>query len=147
MLQLDEIRTRIEGRVTSLQGKLQGASAFADLVERQQLPQWDFGGFVLPGRLAGGAAQALSGMFVQDFSETVMVVLVTRVQGDPTGQKALDEITPLVREVVAAVCGWAPEGAPGIYQLASGELVGSQGGALIFQIDFSLNDQLRINPS
>ncbi|OYY67414.1 hypothetical protein [Sphingomonas sp. 28-63-12] len=32
---------------------------------------------------------------------------------------------------------------PGVFSLVKGELVGSQGNALIFQLDFTLSDQLR----
>jgi hypothetical protein len=144
LLRLDHVRARIEAQLPALAGNLGNAGDFAQLIERNQLPQYRHGGFVLPGRLAGGAARAMAGMFVQDLDETVSVVLVTRVQGDPSGGKALDEITPLVRAVIEAVCGWGPDDAPGVFTLVSGELVGSQGGALIFQLDFALSDQLRI---
>ena len=71
-------------------------------------------------------------------------ILADRVTGDPLGDKALKDISPLVAAVIEAVCGWAPDDAIGVFELRSAELVGAKGGALIFQIEFTLNDQLRI---
>ena len=46
--------------------------------------------------------------------------------------------------MIEAVCGWAPDDAIGVFELRSAELVGAKDGALIFQLEFTLNDQLRI---
>lgn len=146
MFRLDDVRARIEERVPSLAGRMENAGQFAQLVERNQLPQVTPAGFILPGGLVGGQAEAMTGMFIQTFDETVSIVLADRVAGDANGGKALDGMTPLVRDVVNAVCGWGPDGAIGIFILRSGELVGSQAGVLVFQLDFSMSDQLRINP-
>lgn len=146
MIRVDEVRERIAARVPALEGKLGNAGEFAQLVERNQMPQHHTAGFVLPGNLQGGAASAMTGAFLQHFSETVIVVLAARVANDPTGARATDEISPLVRDVIDAVCGWGPDDAPGIFALVSGELVGTQAGTLIYQIDFALDDQLRITP-
>lgn len=143
MLRIDEVRARIESQVPALVGNLGNAAQFAQLVDKGQLPQWRNGGFVLPGSLIGGQVRSATSAFIQDFEETIAVVLVCRVASDPLGDKALDEITPLVRAVVMGLVGWAPDDVPGIYSLVKGELVGSQGGALIFQLDFTLSDQLR----
>ncbi len=143
MLQIDALRARIEEQVPSLVGNLGNATQFAQLVDKGQLPQWRMGGFILPGGLIGGQVRSATAAFIQDFQETIAIVLVCRVASDPLGERALDEITPLVRDVVMGVIGWAPEGVPGVYSLVKAELVGSQGGALIFQIDFTLFDQLR----
>lgn len=144
MLRVDEVRARIAVQVPELAGNLGSAGQFAALVERRQLPQWRAGGFVLPGTVSGGALRSASAAaFIQDIEETILVVLVVRVAADPTSSKALDEISPLVRAVVDGVIGWGPETAPGVFALARGELVGSQDSALIYQLDFTLQDQLR----
>lgn len=146
MFRLDDVRARIEERVPALSGRMENAGQFGQLIERNQLPQVTPAGFILPGGLAGGQAEAMTGMFIQSFDETVSIVLADRVAGDANGSKALDGITPLVRDVVNAVCGWGPDDAIGVFILRSGELVGSQAGVLVFQLDFSMSDQLRINP-
>ena len=114
------------------------------MVDRNQLPQVTPAAYVLPAGLSGGSAEAGAGMFVQSFRETVSVVIVVRVAGDPTAARAIDEASPIVRAVIEAVAGWAPDDAIGIFILAQAELVGATGGALVFQIDFALDDQLRI---
>lgn len=144
MIRLDEVRERVEGRVPALVGRLGNAAGFANLVENNQLPQVTPAGFVLPGGIRGGAADAVTGMFRQTFDEIVMVVLVCRVAGDPLSSKAIDEISPLMRDTINAVVGWAPDDAIGVFQLAQAELVGATKNALVAQIDFALNDQLRI---
>lgn len=144
MIRVDAVRARIAARVPALSGRIDNAGQFAALVERNQLPQVTPAAFVLPGGLAGGSADAAAGLFRQDMTELVLVVLVVRVAGDARGGAALDTMTPLVNAVVGAVAGWGPDDAPGVYILDRAELVGAKDGALVFQIDFSLQDQLRI---
>lgn len=144
MIRLEEVRERIETLVPSLAGRLGYAGQFTALVERNAMPQVTPAGYVLPGMLAGGTPSAASGAFIQNFRETVMVVLVVRVAGDALGAGGVDELTPIIRGVVEAVCGWGPDDAPGVFVLGSGELVGSKDGCAIYQLDFNLEDQLRI---
>jgi hypothetical protein len=140
---IEEVAARIEAEVAELTGQLGEAADFADLVERKKLPA-KTGGFVLPGGLRGGAADAASGLFRQSFDEIVKVVLVVRVAGDPLRAKAVASLVPLARATINAVAGWAPDDAIGVFRLVQAELIGASGGALIFEIDFALDDQLRI---
>lgn len=144
MIRVDEVRARIEERVPELAGRMGTAGEFARLVQANQLPQQTPAAFVLPGAIAGGAASAMTGLFRQSFVEGVQVVLVVRVAGDATGGRAMDEIAPLIRAVVASVVGWTPDDALGVFVLARGDLVGTEAGSLVYQIDFTLDDQLRI---
>lgn len=146
MIRIDEVRARIEALVPALANRIGNAGQFAQLVERNQMPNQAVSAFVLPGTLQGGNADLSVGLFRQAFQESVIVVLATRVANDPTGAKAADEITPLVRDVITAVCGWGPDDAPGAFVLGAGELVGTQSGTLVYQLDFLLSDQLRITP-
>lgn len=144
MFRLDEVSARLAERVPALAGRLGHAGGFAQMIKAGQVPQQTPAGFVLPGGFGGGSVNAMTGMFVQDFTETVMLVVVVRVASDPLGTAALDEITPIVRDCIAALAGWGPADASGVFVLARGELVGATGGALMFEINFSLTDQLRI---
>lgn len=144
MIRLAEVTARIDGQVPALAGRIGTAGDFANVVDRNQLPQVTPAAYVLPAGLSGGNAEAGAGMFIQSFRETVSVVIVVRVAGDPTAARAIDEASPIVRAVIEAVAGWAPDDAIGIFILAQAELVGATGGALVFQIDFALDDQLRI---
>jgi len=144
MIRVDDVRQRIEAQVPALVDRLGNAGDFANLVDHNRLPQQTPAGYVMPGGLRGGQADAVAGMFRQAFDEVVIVVLVTRVAGDPLASAAIDEISPLARDTIQAVAGWGPADAIGVFQLAQAELVGAKDGALVFQIDFALNDQLRI---
>jgi hypothetical protein len=144
MIQVDAVRERIEARVPDLVGYMGTAGEFAALVEENQLPQRSPQGFVLPGRLTGGAADASNAIFRQEIHEIVGVVLTVTVHGDALGTAGVDEITPLLRDVINAVCGWGPDDAPGVFVLSSGELVGTKAGTIVYHLDFSLQDQLRI---
>ena len=146
MIRIDEVRQRIEARVPALAGRLQNAAEFAVMVETNRLPQHTPAAFVLPGAVNGGQASAMSGLFVQGLVETVIVVVVHRAHGDPLAAKAIDAAAPIVREVVGAVAGWGPDDATGTFVLGRAELVGAKDGALVFQIDFLIDDQLRITP-
>ncbi|MFV0642920.1 MAG: hypothetical protein ACK5NN_00215 [Sphingomonadaceae bacterium] len=146
MIRLDAVTARLEARVPALAGRLGNAADFAAVVERNAIPQITPAAFVLFAGLWGGTADLMTGLFRQDFKESVSVVLMDRVAGDPLGEKALRDVTPMVRNIIEAICGWGPEDAPGVFQLGQAELVGAKGGALVFQIDFTLNDQMRIDP-
>ncbi len=144
MIRLSEVHARIEALVGELAGRIGDAARFDQLVEAGQAPQNTPAAFVLPGPIAGGRAQAMSGMFVQDFRETAIVVLFVRATDNPRGDKAIAGLTPLARAVVQAVAGWAPEGAVGVFALDHGEFVGSSRGALVYELRFAIDDQLRI---
>ena len=83
----------------------------------------------------------------------VSVVLCKRVSGDPTGSKAIDEMKTFAEHAIKAIAGWEPpvaegEAEPiGVFEFAQGELVGAVDSTLVFQLDFRLNDQLRIFPT
>lgn len=145
MIRTDDVRDRIENKVALLQGRVRNAGEFTQLVESNAFPADPQSAFILPGPLRGGAVVAgMSGAFVQQLGETVIVVLVCRIANDATGAKAMDTLTPLIREVVEALCGWSPEGAIGTFALGAGELVGSAQGRVLYHLEFSLDDQLRI---
>lgn len=145
MIRLDACRARISEKVPELPAaRLGNAAQWGVLVQNDRLPTQSPFAYVLPGGLQGGAADAIAGMFRQNFLEVVSVVLLVRVAGDALGDKALQDIDPLLRDVIQAIAGWAPDGAVGVCQLQRAELIGAKDGAVIFQIDFALNDQLRI---
>lgn len=145
-MRLAAVTARIEARVAELAGRTLHAGDFADLVDKNRLPQMTPAAYVLPGGMTGGTAEMMAGLFVQGFTETVMVVLAVRVAGDALHAAAIDQVDPLVTDVVTAIAGWGPDDAPGIFVLGRAELVGAKDGLLIFQIEFNLMDQLRITP-
>jgi hypothetical protein len=147
IIRLPDVAARIAERVPALAGRLDNAGQFSQVIEQNLFPQQSPWGFVLPGGLAGGSAEYATGLFVQSLVESVIVVLLVQVAGDPFGGKALDEVTPLVRDVVFGVVGWGPDDAPGVFVLRSAELTGSMAGWIFYEVTFALDDQLRIDPT
>lgn len=146
MIHVSEVFDRVTDKVPALAGRLQGATDFARLVAEKKLPQNTPAAFVLHGALDGGKADLATGYFRQEMVESISIVLIVRSASDPTGMRAMEDMVPLVRAVVKGVAGWGPDDAPGVFTLGRGDLVGAEAGALIYQIDFRLNDQLRIIP-
>lgn len=134
--------TRLNATVVDLYGRVEGAAEFTDLMQRNDLPQATPAAFVLPLGLAGQQADAMAGAFTQAITETVGVVLVVRGH-DRTGKRALERIDQLIRDVIAALIGWAPANEIGAFKLMRGQLIGLRAGALLYQIDFAISDQLR----
>lgn len=101
--------------------------------------------FVLPIGLSGGPADAVTGLFRQPIERIEGVLLVVRAADDVTGGAGLVQLEPLIEAVVAAVVGSAPDDEiVGTWRLVKGELAQIAGGVLTYQLDFAIEDQLRI---
>jgi len=138
--------TRIEARVSSLAGRIYGAADFARLMATNDIRSIQGGAYVLSMSLRGGQARAATGAFVQDVEEGLSIVLVQRSE-DPRAIQALATIEAQRDAVIAGLLGWAPHGEPGPMRLSQGRMINVGAGLLVFQIDFAVATQLRINPS
>lgn len=138
-----EVIARLQAQVPDLAGRVEGAASFADLMRRNALPQHTPAAHVLPLGLRGGKADAASGAFTQAFDETVAVLLTVRSY-DRTGAPALEDVDTLIRVIVEAVAGWAPGDEVGVFALGRGQLVNMSAGTIVYQLDFTISDQLRI---
>lgn len=143
-MRLDAVIDRIGATVPALSGRVEGAAELSALVKSGNLPQQMPAAFVLPLGLRGGQAEAATGIFIQSFEDTISVVIVEEAAGDATGAIALPTIDTLAWSIIAAVCGWAPGDEVGVFRLARGQLVSLSAGAVIYQLDFAIQDQLRI---
>ena len=91
---------------------------------------------ILIGHSAGGA-------FTQILREMVSVVLTLRTYDRAAGDD-LPELHELIQAVLQAVAGWGPDGSVGVFELARGSLIHNRDGRLVYQLDFAIDDQLRI---
>lgn len=133
----DDIIARLKERVPGLQNRVEGASGMANL------PQITPAARVIASALQGGQADAATGLFRQTFDETVSVYLVFRnVQG--VGGNELDLFDSLKFAVIEALAGWAPEDSFGVLRLMRGAIDRFEAGTLIYRIDFTIGNQLRI---
>ncbi len=138
-----EVMTRLKALVPGLARRVEGAADFAELMRRNALPQQTPAAHVLPLGLQGGREDAIAGAFRQDVVEVVGVLLTLRTFSQ-TGAATLPELNLLIRDVINAVAGWGPAEAVGVFRLARGHLVTMSAGTIVYQIEFSISDQLRI---
>jgi hypothetical protein len=140
-----DVSARIEAKVPALAGRFEAAARLAQLIAREQAPERTPAAFALFGEIQGGAADMITGFFSQHVRETVAVLLFERAADDRHGGKAGAKLSSLVTDVIEAVCGWGPDdGIGGVFTLRSAGFVGFVGSALLYQIDFALDDQMRI---
>lgn len=138
------MKARIAAACPALAGRIGTTTQLSDAMARNALPQFTPAAFLLTLGLRGGAADAATGLYRQSVDRFLGVVLVVRSAADPLGEAVEDELERLIEGVIGAVAGWGPADVPGVYRLARGELVSLAGGAATYQLDFVLDDQLRI---
>lgn len=142
---IDAVITRLKTEVNAFSNRVEGAADFAGLMKRNALPQKTPAAHVLPLGLAGGQVDAVAGLFRQNFKETVSVMLTIRTN-TRTGAKALADVRTLIFDIITAIAGWAPSDEIGVFALSRGHLVNMSAGTLVYQLDFTITDQLRIQP-
>lgn len=130
--------------IPALASRVFGAAKLGELTERGSIGTVGTAAFVLPLGLRGGAADVATGLFRQPLDRLVGIVLVVRNVGDATGAKAMTELDPLVEAVIQLLAGWGPDDIFGVFTLARGELVSIDKGTITYQLDFAIEDQLRI---
>lgn len=141
---VDNVAALVETAAPQFAGRVQRAADLTELVRKGQLPQAPVSAFILPlGLRPRSEGDAMAGAFVQQVDETVGVLLVVRAAGDATGGKALPTIDSLVDSVIATLAGVAVGDEPGVLRLSRGALISAEAGVVIYQIDFTLQRELR----
>jgi len=145
----EAVRARLAD-MEALAGRIEPAASLSDLIAQNRLPQVTPAAFVLPLGLRGGKADAAAGLYRQQLAEMLGVVLIIRSAGDATGARGADQLTPLRNAVIRRIVGWAPpsdwtgDETIGVFTLSRGELLSLRAGALVYQLDFAVDDQVRI---
>jgi hypothetical protein len=139
-----EVATRISSEVAALKDRVEYVAALAALAAEGAMPQREVAAFVVPMGFDSRGAQAVVGMYTQAIVDTVGVVLCVKAFGDASAKRALVTIDALVDDVTKAVAGWSPGATAGVFEATRGRLVSVTKGLVIYQLDFSLLDQLRI---
>jgi hypothetical protein len=141
-------RQRIETVVPDLAKRVEEIADLAALIRQKQLPAHSPWAFVVPAGIDGGVPDAATGVYRQHVKEVVGVILVLQVPGDPKARRALATLDDLIVDVIQAVCGWSPDDdSIGVFELRRGRLLSVDGGNVMYQLDFSMDDQLRITGS
>lgn len=140
---IDPVIARLEAQVPELSGRVDGGRAFLDLIRANKLPGHSLACYVFPAGIQGGKADAMAGAFTQILRYRVSVVLFLRTTGQ-TGKRALDRIDAFLMQVIHAVAGWAPSDEVGVFELTAANPVDIGAGRMAWQLDFNINDELRI---
>ena len=142
---LDAVCDRLKAEVEEFGERIEQAAEFTAMVREKRFPQVTPAAFVLPVGLRGERADASAGVFTQNLAETIAVVMVFSAH-DRTGERALNRLNDFLREVIAVIAGWAPDGVTGVFQVSRGAVSSFQDGRLVYQLEFSIIDQLRLFP-
>jgi hypothetical protein len=141
---IDQVIARLKDRAPGLASRVEGAAAFSAMMQRGQLPQVTPAAHVIPVGLSGGPVDSAANVFTQRMNEVIGVVLTVR-SNDQAGARGVEPIEQLKSETIAAIAGWAPnDDIVGVFRLSSGRMLSVQGGAIVYQLDFAIEDQLRI---
>jgi hypothetical protein len=142
---VEQVKDRIEAQVSGL--TVDEAFDFAELVRQGALPQRKEAAFVLPlGFNAGEAQSDIAQFYKQTLDEVVGIVLVVQSLGDPKAKRAIATVATLTQSILLAVCGWHPAEAVGDFRALRGRLISVNAGTVFFQIEFSIQTQLRFAP-
>ena len=141
---IDALITRLKAQVNQLR-TVEDAASLSVLVKNGTLPQQTPAAYVIPVGLVGGQGQSSSGLYTQILTEVFGVIVAFNTHSGTAAGK-MGTLDTLLRDVIAAVAGWGPEQAVGVFELRRGNLLSMNAGAVIYQLDFAINDQLRITP-
>ncbi|NCM96149.1 MAG: hypothetical protein GW948_02195 [Rhodobacterales bacterium] len=134
--------TRLKAEVSDLR-TVEGAASLSVLVKNGSLPQQTPAAWVIPVGMIGGQGQSAAGLYTQMMTEVLGVIVAFNTHSATAAGK-MGALDALIRAVIDAVAGWGPDEAVGVFEMRRGNLLSMNAGAVIYQIDFAINDQLRI---
>ena len=143
MLLVDAITAQLAASGTV--DRVEGALELQALVESGALPPAPTSAFVVPLGLTGGTPDAITGLYRQSVTEVVGVILAVR-SAQPNAKDARGTLGAQIVAVIDALVGWQPAGATDVLRLTRGFLVSLRKGVALYQIEFSLQSQLRVTP-
>lgn len=136
---------RLKLSVPELQSRVSGLASLASLTGKDALPNVTPCAHVMPsGIRAPTRPSEMSGVFVQAIERGFSVFLSLRIH-DPNGARALDEAEQLIDAIILALAGWEPTPQSiGTFIFRQSALRTIEAGLAIYEISFSISDQLRI---
>lgn len=138
------VTERIANQVPALNGRIEDIAMLAALIAAGALPQHDVFAFVVPLGFDDRGGESATGFHTQMIEDAVGVILGVKARGDAKAKKALPPIGELRTAVVNAVAGWGPDNSADVFYVRRGRLLSADNGLVLYQLDFSLTDQLRI---
>ncbi len=139
----DTIIARLKAQVAALGDRVDGAAALAPLIDGNELPATTPIAFVVPLGLDAGRAESSTGTHRQMMHLRWGVLLVIDYAGDATGVETMPEVGEIAKAIREALSGWQP-GSDGVLELKREFLVKLAKGTVFYELDFSVDEQLRI---
>lgn len=138
--------SRLKSEVPGLSNRVYGAASLAALMRADAVPNVTPCVHVIPSGIhAPKSPSSISGIYIQGIERGWAVFLSLRIH-DPNGEKALDEAAELIDAIILSIAGWEPTpDSIGIFIFRHAVLRTFERGVAIYEISFSLSDQLRIN--
>lgn len=149
MIPVDQVAARLVSVLPELAGRVGTAAQFSAAWNGNTLGQVPFAAYLLGLGFQGADADIMANIYRQQLDRALGIVLVRRALADPIGTKVSDAFAEDTEKVLQAIAGWAPadaQGEPtiGVFVARRGALISLSNGVATFQIDFTLNTQLRI---
>ena len=136
------VKDRLEAEATLLRD-VNGAGAFSALVKANVKPTTTPVAYLVPVALRGGSNEDSAGAFIQNTEETLSVIIMLR-SNDRVGDKGVEPIIAVRDQVISVLAGWTPSGQVGSFALRGAKMTSVVAGLLVYQVEFSITDQLRI---
>ncbi len=137
------IIARLTERVPDLR-RIGVAADLAAVVDGKLPDQTGPSAFIVGLGARGARPDSAAGVFTQEITETISVILTVRSIDNRAGDKAVDEVEALKAAIRTAIAGWAPEGAYDLYALSREAVTGFKPGFLSYALEFTATDLLRI---
>ncbi|RJF70869.1 phage tail terminator protein [Rhodopseudomonas palustris] len=141
---IESVADRLDTEVAALHKRIETIADLAALMSEGAMPQRDVAAFVVPLGFDDRGGDAAAGLHTQLIAESVGVILCVKSLGDAKARRAVPAVDGLKDQVIDALVGWAPDHVVGVFRTSRGRLVSVNKGLVIYQIDFVLVDQLRI---
>lgn len=139
----DTIIARLKANVAALGNRVEGAAALAPLMDGNGLPATTPIVFVIPLGLDAGRAESSTGTHRQMMFLQWGILLVVDYAGDATGAETMPEVGTIAKAIREALAGFQP-GTDGVLDLKRERLVKLSKGTAFYQLDFNVDEQLRI---
>jgi hypothetical protein len=139
----DVIKERLQQSVPELGNRVENVAALSVLMRQDVTPHETPAAYLIPLGLDGGPADIISGAYRQMLTVQWGVMLVISYAGDLTGSVSWTDVGHVARSIRHALAGFQPDD-DGILVLKRERLVEIKAGTIFYQLDFAVDEQLRI---
>lgn len=128
-------------------GSVEGAAELAALLNAPPQVWAKPRAHVVPMGIRGGKVLFVTGVYVQDIEAAFSVYVSVASHGDAKGKRSMLDVSALQNKIITCLCGWVPDGLTigGEVRLSRSYLAELKPGLLVYAMDFTLPDQLRIS--